>query len=371
MFPKLTLALVSLTALASCGPAGKMAEPDLRFQEPVFNNPVVFYDTEMFDYSDTKQFASLPLKGDSRDGKKFWSGDYWPLNKGNINQRWNAKTYQGQNRSTPDRSQAKLMRYEDLAELSPSEKYDLFLGRYDYPLTSEVSQKSNADAKDWEGICNGWAAASTHHNEPVPKNLVNPDGIKIPFGSADIKALISYYYATHHQVVTTHQIGKRCDQNRRILGINTPAECKDDVNPGSFHIALANTIGLKQKSFLMDVKRFKEVWNHPIVAYTSKVVDVNNDPSEKLTEGTVRTVKVETRVFYIDESQRNTWYVINGTTEQVVAHKDYQYRLNLNQDDEIIGGSWKSGERPDFLWRMAPSYHFQGVLDHLGLLIND
>ena len=360
--------LLTLVILAGCGPARKLPKEPQQFL-----NPIVFHDIEIFDYTDIKTFSSLPLEGDSRDGKRFWSGDYWPLQKGNINQRWNAYTHMGQTRTSPDRSVVKLMRYEELAELSPSEKYDLFLGRYDYPLTMEVKERSKEEAKDWEGICNGWAVATSHHKEPNPKNLVNADGITIPFGSADIKALISYYYAyeDYHKVITTHQIGKRCDNNKHLFGINTPPECKDDVNPGSFHLALTNTIGMKQKSFLMDVNRYKEVWNHPVIAYTSKILDEDKTPGDKVTVGTVRTITMESRVHYIDESEKNTWYPINNTSEQVVAHKDYEYILYLNASDEVIGGQWKSGERPDFMWRMAPAYHFKGKLDHLGLLLND
>lgn len=81
----------------------------------------------------------------------------------------------------------------DIARLSPAEKFDFLNGPYYYPLKAEVEKLAAYDAESWEGICHGRAPASMNHNEPRPKILRNPDGIKIYFGSADIKAILSYY----------------------------------------------------------------------------------------------------------------------------------------------------------------------------------
>lgn len=367
--PKLSI-LTFLLILSACGPARELPENHNDPYNPTNPNPIRLQDVEIFDYTDKVKFSELPLSGDSRDGKKYWSGDYWPLYQGNINNRWNALTWLGKYREAPAKEVALQLQYQELAELSPSEKWDLYLGRYDYPLTTEVNTKSNPEARDWEGICDGWAAASIHHPEPQPKELRNPDGIVIPFGSSDIKALLSYYYAFYHKVPTTHQIGKRCDNNRRIFR-SAPSECKEDLNAGSFHLALANTIGLKKLSFLMDVKRYKEVWNQPVVAFTSKIEKVDETPGRNTTEGTVKVLRMETLVTYVNESERNTWYPINGTTEHLLETVEYEYLLYLNASDEIIGGDWKSGKRPDFIWRKPPVYqrNFQGILQYLGALL--
>lgn len=363
--------LMSLVLLISaCGPAGKLPSQE---ENKNYNNgnPIRIQDVEIFDYTDKLSFAELPLQGDSRDQSKFWSGDYWPLSRGNINYRWNAFSEVGVSRLSPAQMETYTMTQEELAELSPSEKFDLYLGRFDYPLTSEVKGRVNPDAKYCEGICDGWAAASIHHSEPKPKALRNPDGILIPFGSSDIKALLSYYYAFHHDVPVTHQIGKRCNNNRRIFNRGSPDECQGDLNPGSFHLALSNTIGLKKMSFLMDVKRYKEVWNQPVVSYESIVTDEDNTPSENATEGTIRVVRVETKVAYINESEINSWYPVLGTESQMEATARYEYLLYLNSSGEIIGGKWKSGERPDFIWRRPPVYNrsFKGIMQYLGALL--
>lgn len=365
------LVLISLTLImASCGPAGKLPSQE-EIQNMNNGNPIRIQDVEIFDYTDKLSFSALPLQGDSRDQRKYWSGDYWPLSRGNINFRWNAYSENGMSRPSPGQLESYTMTQEELAELSPSEKFDLYLGRFDYPLTTEVKARVNPDAQYWEGICDGWGAASIHHNEPAPKALRNPDGILIPFGSSDIKALLSYYYAFHHDVPVTHQIGKRCNNNRRIFGWGTPEECKGDLNPGSFHLALANTIGLKRQSFLMDVKRYKEVWNQPVIAYESLVTDEDNTPSRKTTEGTTKVIRVETKVIYVNESEINSWYPIQGTENQIEAEARYEYLLYLNSSGEIIGGKWKSGERPDFIWRRPAVYNrsFKGLMQYLGALL--
>lgn len=365
-FTLMTLGLL----ITSCGPAGKL--PSQEAELNVNNgNPVRIQDVEIFDYTDKMNFNQLPLQGDSRDQKKYWSGDYWPLSRGNINYRWNAFSEIGASRPSPGQTESYTMTQEELAELSPSEKFDLYLGRFDYPLTSEVKSRSNPEAQYWEGICDGWAAASIHHAEPAPKALRNPDGILIPFGSSDIKALISYYYAFHHDAPVTHRIGNRCNNNRRIFNWGTPDECKGDLNPGSFHLALANTIGLKRLSFLMDVKRYKEVWNQPVVAYDSIVTGEDTTPSRNATTGTVKSIRVETRVTYVNETDVNSWYPVQGTEFQAHAEARYEYDLYLNASGEIIGGRWKSGERPDFIWRKPPVYNrsFKGIMQYLGALL--
>lgn len=351
--------------LSACGPAGKLPEEQL-----LPSDSIRLQDIEIFDFSDKNTFSQLPLRGDIRDNHKFWSGDYWPFQKNSINHRWNALTEEGKLRPSPERDQIPALTLEELAELSPAEKWDLYLGRYDYPLTNEVKAKSNPNAKEWEGICDGWAAATIHHPEPGPRTLRNPDGVLVPFGSADVKALLSYYYAFYHQVPTTHQIGKRCENNRRIFR-SSPPECKDDLNAGSFHLALVNSIGLKNTSFLMDIKRYKEVWNQPVVAFHSQILNIDDSPGRRTTEGTHQVLRIRSDVTYVDNSEFNTWYPINGTEGQRYKTLTYEYLLYLNASDEVIGGEWKSSERPDFIWR-KPAVgrgNFKGVLEFLDVLI--
>lgn len=167
---------------------------------------------------------------------------------------------------------------------------------------------------------------------------------------------------------STEQIGRRCS---RGPWFNWNEECKNDLNPGSFHIVLANNIGIRNQGFLVDIERFKEVWNHPVYAYTSEVVgDVDLSEAE-VVMGTTRVLRIKTKVTYVDESEKNTWDPILNTPVQRYVVREYVYNLFLDYQNAIIGGEWKSSDRPDFLWKMSPATEFKGLLAGLGQLLND
>lgn len=347
-----------LFGFVACGPA-----PDM----PTYNNNKNTY-FEMLDVRDEKNFYLLPLKAEVKNGERFWSGDYWALNKGNINLRWNSTHKIGFDYISPTREELLFMTPEQIAELSPTEKFDIYLGRYDYPLKNDVSTVANKNAESWEGICNGWAPASVNHNEPVPKTVRNADGVEIRFGSSDIKALLSYYYAFVHKVESTQQIGSRCPRGNGWFNWNN--DCKNDLDAGTFHIIMANKAGRQNRSFMVDIERYKEVWNHPIVSYNSEIQHESaagkNDP-----EGTVKVVQIKSLVQFLNSSRRNTWTPVRGTPDQRLIPREYVYDLYLDKENKIIGGDWVSKQRPDFLWTMGAAPEFKGLLAGLGGLLND
>jgi hypothetical protein len=309
------------------------------------------------------RFFKLPMQGTAAQGTKFWSGDYWAINKGLINHRWNASRHFTM--GPPSREQLMRISAQEISQLSPAEKFDLLNGRYDYPLHREVKKYSNPDAKNWEGICHGWAPASMNHQEPQPKTLINPDGVPIAFGSADIKALISYYYAYPYQVNNTHQVGRRCEHGR----VTTDDECQQDLNAGAFHIILANKIGMEKKGFIADMDRYKEVWNHPIISYSSEITNEGGDRMRSA-PGTFRTVRVRTKIRYANETT-NYWHVTSGTNQQSIKDATFEYVLEIDRNGEIIGGMWRSVRRPDFLWLKVSPQIFYGDYARLAELLND
>lgn len=304
-----------------------------------------------------KKFSQLPLEGKVNSKTKFWSGPYWPFNKGSINYRWYAKNKKGLNLNSPDRVKIQKMTIPELAELSAAEKYDLFIGRYDYPLTKLVDTMADPNAYAWEGICHGWSPATINHNEPLPKLLRNPHGLEIPFGSSDIKALLSYYYAYMFKAPLTYQMGRRCYDKR------DQKNCSEDLNAGAFHIVLANRVGIEGKSFIADIERFKEVWNHPIIDYKTYILKQSSDLARK-------QVLVKTIIRVVDENDAN-WQTTMGSSRQKLITLNYQYFIELNQNDEIIGGQWISKNRPDFIWLMEKPRRFEGILHRLSDLVAD
>ncbi len=292
-----------------------------------------------------RRFAQLPLKGQNDLPHTGWSDDYWAYQRGSINRRWASSNEQGFNLDSPSLARAQSMTEAEIAELAPTEKYDLLRGRYDYPTVKRVALKANPEAADWTGICNGWSPASLNLKEPRPITLTNPDGINVPFGSSDIKALLSYYYA-HDVKVPTQQVGRRCGADRgfSLLARN----CGDDLNAGAFHIIMANKLGLERRGFLADVDRYKEVWNQPIVGFNS-VVRETRSPSLGAARGTTQELLVRTNLAYAREISPR-WEAVLGTRAQANEVLELEYTLELNESGHIIGGKWKSQARPDFLW---------------------
>jgi len=311
-------------------------------------------------------FESLPLEGTVEDGKRAWSGHYWPSRHGGINNRWNTDTEEGFGYRSPQKNVVLQMSQEELKRLSPSEKFDLFMGRYDYSLKEEASGTASSRAPDWAGICHGWAPASLHHIEPTPKVFVNPDGVKIPFGSADIKALLSYYYAFYHES-ETNQIGLRC---YLASWIGVGRGCNDDVNAGALHVIISNRLGLRKEGFLMDKDRYRQVWNQPVIGFKSQILSENLTASPGSASGAVKELRLRTELYYVDESLPQ-WETVHGTPNQKVSFLNLQYRLELNRQNEIIGGEWESSERPDFLWSKTKTTEFNGLLKGLEKLLND
>lgn len=355
--------LIALTTLAIGFSSGAFAKPTkINERWKGFSEPEIMGSGFIHDVK------ALPLEGTMLGNHtRAWSGDYWPSKKGGVNKRWNTEDQQGFKYESPAREAVLKMSQEELAKLAPTEKYDLFLGNYDYPLREEAKGTASKRAKDWAGICHGWAPASLRHSEPVPKTVVNPDGIKIPFGSGDIKGLLSYYYAFYYEAESTNQVGLKCYFGSWLGGVKN---CDEDLNAGAFHIIISNKLGMKGEGFLMDVDRFNEVWNQPVVGYKTKIVDEYLPRSKGAADLTVREMRVETELFYTNESDP-TWNVVYGTKDQLIAKKDLVYRLELDADGKIIGGSWESKERPDFLWDKPKTPNFEGMFSRLPELLVD
>ncbi len=359
---KTFLFLAGMTLMSSLAHAVLIDEPWRNISDPAIMNPAFL-----------KNFYTLPLEARATGENKFWSGDYWALEKGNINLRWNSNRQRGFKLDSPTRDQALRMSSKDISQLAPTEKLDILMGRYDYPTVQKVYTIANKRADEWEGICHGWAPASINHNEPTPKDFVNADGIKVPFGSSDIKALVSFYYAHGFEALNTHQMGSRCfkeDSDIFRSRRDRQDNCEQDLNAGAFHIVLANRIGLEGKAFVADLDRKDEVWNHPVWFYSSQVEKDNMKPDRRSAPGTAKVIRMRTTINYTNETY-NYWEPVIGTPDQIVDKKKYEYELDLSATGEILGGKWKSAERPDFLWIKDRPVQFEGLFTRLPELLND
>lgn len=313
----------------------------------------------------THSLYNLPLEGAAQwEGPKYWSSDYWANKEGGINLRWNSSRKVGFNYGSPSLKELLKKPLRQKAALSPSEKYDILLGRYDYPLKTLVASQVSKKAEDWEGICHGWVVATLHHAEPKPKTLINPDGIEIPFGSSDIKALLSYFYA--QDMSPAKFVGLRCNFGDWTGG---QRECGEDLNAGAFHIIIANKLALQGQGIIMDVDRFKEVWNQPVVGYRSTMKGPYR-PTRGAAWSAKSEYDVKTELWYVAESEPS-FAPAHGTEYQIIEKMDLEYRIEVNQYNEIVGGAWISEKRPDFIWQKSRANEFPGLFNQLPILLND
>jgi len=290
------------------------------------------------------KFKRLPTYGELR--KKPWTASYWPTFKGGVSHRW-----------LTDESRYSSIGYsrKGMDYLSPSEKFDIYIGRSDFPLTNYERKRTGIMYKnnipEWEGLCHAWAPASYLFSEPHPITVTAKNGEKIQFGSADIKALIMIGMDLSKSGEKTKFLGSRCSLDKENRRFNYESSC-EDTNAGAFHVVLTNYIGRRNESFVIDRTRDSEVWNQPVEGYSVEVLKDYRGASRGAANGTAREVVVQTNVRWVGEIE-NEWKA-SGTYLQVST---YKYRLELDSSGRIIGGAWLSWERPDFIWTQTrPSF---------------
>lgn len=182
------------------------------------------------------KFEVLPLNGKLNDDRLGWSETYWPANKGGIAYRWNHPDPQPFKYKRYSKAELQKMSQKEISQLSPSELYDIAMGDYTYSLTRNVLSKYSVKDLWWEGICHGWALAAANYPEPAPVVIRNKDGIKVPFGSSDVKGLLAMHDAYNYKGIYA-QVGKRCNAIGKV-----PGEGDDrDANPNPPTPEIANT----------------------------------------------------------------------------------------------------------------------------------
>jgi hypothetical protein len=286
-------------------------------------------------------FISLPLAGNIQDKTLGWPGGHWQSNLGSISHRWSSNDPEIFTYSYRSLEELKTTPQYLIDAMSPAEKLSIYQRDYNYKLVDKIRSQYSVDENDWHGICHGVAAAQMNHGEPQKKIVTNRDGIKIEFYSSDLKGLISYYYANISNAKAV-QTGLRChsSDSRNI-------DCQG-INPATFHLVLANKIGLDRKPFIADIDRGLEVWNQVAIAFNSYIVDeypvnANADPRA------VKMIRVQTEVTF-ESSIQPTFGPVIGTDLAEYLHNNYDYYLEIDNYGDVIGGQWISDLRPDFLF---------------------
>lgn len=340
-----------------------------------------------------------------------WGGSYWPLNQGMIANNYHHKTFFNflswkanyrnyVNRSEKQHADPYSMSEDDLAELSPAEKYDLLLGDTSFDLTNRIwdystrwgqSKKwgflSSIDLPEgyrvpkgssmmawWEGICHGWALASgLYPRAEKTVDITLPNGKKLPFYPNDIKALVSLMFA--NSVLQDNVIveGLRCkaknpkkdkygryiDREPKKPGDESLPSCAD-VHPAVLHMTMVNVNGVQGRSFVVDHSAKASVANQPVEGYSLKYFNPKNGKKGNLPDSLIRVSDYKKDPF---KSARHvgTFYILGVTmdlryvdwetpkpkktnfeSDDKIVTQSFNYDLELDKDGNIIGGQWRT-----------------------------
>jgi len=373
-----------------------------------------------------RNIEQLPLQGLVK--RHPWSGSYWPMRSGMISARYgrNEKNTIGlfntRNRmmirqynwtesvnmyKQPAEHNFQMRRNRTNYEryifnyYSPSEKYDLLVGDYSFALTNwnkdhgkKWSDQYKGDLPSWFGICHGWAPATYEIRKPIKSiNVTAADGITtIRFFPDDIKALASLYWANVHY--TTNFVGGICrvqkpktpiSDNSTGLYLETPCH---SINPGALVMILGNHVGIKRKNLVLDPLSDPEVWNQPIMSYLFRYYnlitkDFSRSPTRtRIPISVIKNSNNKFLNFLSRQAHKNTVYVtgiyINVTyayeTSPVHSNRpmddfnktdEFIAALELDENNNILGGEWKYNVHPNFLWKNDERKPVQGCCDHL------
>lgn len=357
----------------------------------------------------SKNLTSATLKASP------WSDDYWAIAAGILANRYGSPAFKDRIGGTSEKGWKKVNDYISdssnscsVKELSPAEKYDLLVGdqyktltmsmlqqgrEYFYDLRNDTNKDGKVDdtegkVETWMGICHGWAPAA--YMVVRPKAAINvkaADGkTVIPFYPADIKALASLLWASGN-VNGQKFIGGRCNtkeseikkdpKNNRVID----QQCFD-TNPGTWHLAIVNQIGVSERSMVLDATFDYEVWNQPIYSYSYNyfkpgsservgvplasalipISEYKNDPFNGKNPATGKPYR-DPRTKYIVGISMDVSYIVETKPSQKTpdtaaadARKsvNYVYDLELDEKKNIIGGEWYNNRHPDFLWTPSP-----------------
>jgi len=342
-----------------------------------------------------------------------WSDSYWPIYQGILGARYAHSSF-------PE--SIKFKDYKDfflnpvitqqvsssLDNLSPGEKYDLLVGdrnntfaKRNFIQGQRYADNANGKVEIWMGICHGWAPAAYLMHRPKNKIWVTSvDGHKIPFYPSDVKALTSFLWANNRS--ESRFVGGRCnikaadikkDSNGRVDTINYPKlQACFDNNPGTWHMAVVNQIGVSKRSLVMDATFDFEVWNHPIYSYdyiyfnpsTGKVSDTIAGAKVRLVDFTadkfaryrsgrkrgeakaVSVVGIGMKVLYTVETLPNH-NILDKEKHDALDEVVYLYDLELDASNKIIGGEWYTNKHPDFLWTPPIGTKALSTVDHMAI----
>ncbi|TDH69933.1 hypothetical protein CCR75_006256 [Bremia lactucae] len=313
---------------------------------------------------------SLPLG--NIFSKTVWPAPYWPSYQDSINIAWKK------------------------GEASPAEKYATAFNLNVTEFMDNVSAKNGVDSRNqspicttnsdcvsdisekipkacgirsgknsgycipkWYGVCHAWAAAAISENEPKCAVTHN----NVTFHPLDIKGLITNIYdGVGVKSVFTGIRYRGGNDVKDNFGRQSSPEFRD-LNPGYFHIAATNILGVLNSTFIVDVSAQRDVWNHPVRSFqvdekTPMSLEVAAQTFYGLAkypwnEAASSIVYIKSRLVWVIDTYDDGGLSSPDAINRYTKFTDLTYLLELDDLGDIIGGEWlynSTSNHPDFLW---------------------
>lgn len=351
-------------------------------------------------YDNISKMAEQKLESATLVGaEQPWSDTYWPIYQGQLGARYAVSGFDDNdtwldyfNFVAKDGARSGFGKNAPADDLSPAEKYDMLVGDAGWTLTNRMwdEGKEYWDAygkvESWMGLCHGWAPAS--YMLPRPTNTIkvkSASGQIITLFPADVKGFASLLWGKAES--PSHFIGGRCYMKRTDIkkdpasGRVLNEECFN-TNPGTWHTAVVNQLGVGRRSFVMDATFDYEVWNQPVVSYNYSYYNPQTNAPGTLAESTIPYSAFTKDKFSKFREKQNFSHIVGVSmyvqygSEIIPNHSApddpkndainsvrYVYDLELDKNGKIMGGEWYSNGHPDFLWTPPPGAKAETAVD--------
>jgi hypothetical protein len=171
--------------------------------------------------------------------------------------------------------------------------------------------------------------------------------IPVNFGSGDMKALGTYFYARKIW-------DDKSDKLTSVVGGGTKI-----INAGAFHTLLVSFIGNRQESFILDTAPGETEWNYPVVGYKMTVDRSTGIVSPGVDPRAVKEVHVFADVHMMGTADPSQ-HAFGKNAYSYIFTKRYEYRIEMTAYNQIVGGTWLGSNRPDFIWKPKAAIAFDG-----------
>lgn len=222
-----------------------------------------------FDRDVVVAFSELPTSGET--SVPPWAASYWPVYEDGINVLWD-----GEDSMSASAKYGEAFGVQDVEDaVSRNHGIDSRTGATmctdDDACNSDLAEACAIRTGEsegrciptWFGICHAWAPAAIMYAEP--EHPVTHNGVE--FKVNDIKALLTLA----NNRVDSEFVSLRCNFQPDDIELDENGRPLDNscryTNPATYHILLANYLGIRGEGFVEDRTLSAEVWNQPIRSF--------------------------------------------------------------------------------------------------------